>query len=118
MNTQLKDKGIEIVVDKAATKWLATNGYDSKMGARPLARLIDEKIKSPLSRRVLFGDLVDGGRVTVSVENNELSFTVAPIPKPITKEERKARKAAAAAQKESEINANVTESQDNSSEVL
>ena len=118
LNTQLKDKGIEIVVDKAATKWLATNGYDSKMGARPLARLIDEKIKSPLSRRVLFGDLVDGGRVTVSVENNELSFTVAPIPKPITKEERKARKAAAAAQKESEINANVTESQDNSSEVL
>jgi ATP-dependent Clp protease ATP-binding subunit ClpA len=118
LNTQLKDKGIEIVVDKAATKWLATNGYDSKMGARPLARLIDEKIKSPLSRRVLFGDLVDGGRVTVGVENNELSFTVAPIPKPLTKEERKARKAAAAAQKESEINANVTESQDNSSEVL
>jgi ATP-dependent Clp protease ATP-binding subunit ClpA len=118
LNTQLKDKGIEIVVDKAATKWLATNGYDSKMGARPLARLIDEKIKSPLSRRVLFGDLVDGGRVTVSVENNELSFTVAPIPKPITKEERKARKAAAAAQKEREINANVTESQNNSSEVL
>jgi ATP-dependent Clp protease ATP-binding subunit ClpA len=118
LNTQLKDKGIEIVVDKAATKWLATNGYDSKMGARPLARLIDEKIKSPLSRRVLFGDLVDGGRVTVGVENNELSFTVAPIPKPLTKEERKARKAAAAAQKESEINANVTESQNNSSEVL
>jgi ATP-dependent Clp protease ATP-binding subunit ClpA len=88
------------------------------MGARPLARLIDEKIKSPLSRRVLFGDLVDGGRVTVGIENDELTFTVTPIPKPETKEERKARKAAVAAQKESELNANTTESQDNSSEVL
>ena len=118
LNNQLKDKGIEIVADKAATKWLAVKGYDSKMGARPLARLIDEKVKSPLSRRVLFGDLVDGGRVTVGVENDELIFTVTPIPKPATKEERKARKAAVAAQKESELNANTTESQDNSSEVL
>jgi ATP-dependent Clp protease ATP-binding subunit ClpA len=118
LNSQLKDKGIEIVADKTATKWLAVKGYDSKMGARPLARLIDEKIKSPLSRRVLFGDLVDGGRVAVGIDNDELTFTVTPIPKPETKEERKARKAAAAAQKESELNANTTESQDNSSEVL
>jgi ATP-dependent Clp protease ATP-binding subunit ClpA len=119
LNTQLKDKGIEIVTDKTATKWLAAKGYDSKMGARPLARLIDEKIKSPLSRRVLFGDLVDGGRVTVTVENDELTFTVTPIPKPETKEERKARKLAIAnAKKEMELNANTSESQGNSSQVL
>jgi ATP-dependent Clp protease ATP-binding subunit ClpA len=118
LNSQLKDKGIEIIADKASTKWLAVKGYDSKMGARPLARLIDEKVKSPLSRRVLFGDLVDGGRVTLGIENDELTFTVTPIPKPETKEERKARKAIVAAQKESELNANTTESQDNSSEVL
>jgi ATP-dependent Clp protease ATP-binding subunit ClpA len=64
------------------------------MGARPLARLIDNKVKSPLSRRVLFGDLVDGGRVNITVENDELSFTVTELPKPLTKAERKALKAA------------------------
>jgi ATP-dependent Clp protease ATP-binding subunit ClpA len=93
LNTQLKDKGIDIVLSNTAAKWLADKGYDRKMGARPLARLIDNKIKSPLSRRVLFGDLVDGGRVNIEVVDNDLSFTVSEIPKPLTKEERKALKA-------------------------
>jgi ATP-dependent Clp protease ATP-binding subunit ClpA len=93
LNTQLKDKGIDIVLNNAAAKWLADKGYDRKMGARPLARLIDNKIKSPLSRRVLFGDLVDGGRVNVDIVDDDLSFTVSEIPKPLTKEERKALKA-------------------------
>ena len=97
LNTQLKDKGIEIVAGANAVKWLAEKGYDKKMGARPLARLIDNKVKSPLSRRVLFGDLVDGGRVNITVENDELVFTVSEIPKPLTKEEKKAQKAAARA---------------------
>jgi ATP-dependent Clp protease ATP-binding subunit ClpA len=92
LNSQLKDKGIEIVTDKAAVKWLATKGYDSKMGARPLGRLIDEKLKSPLSRRVLFGDLVDGGRVNVTVVDDELAFEITAIIKPLTKEEKKALK--------------------------
>jgi ATP-dependent Clp protease ATP-binding subunit ClpA len=96
LNTQLKDKGIEIVAGANAVKWLSEKGYDKKMGARPLARLIDNKIKSPLSRRVLFGDLVDGGRVTITVENDDLTFAVSEIPKPLTKEERKAQKAARA----------------------
>ena len=94
LNDQLKDKGIEIVAGANAIKWLSEKGYDSKMGARPLARLIDNKIKSPLSRRVLFGDLVDGGRVNITVENDELSFTITELPKPLTKAERKALKAA------------------------
>jgi len=94
LNDQLKDKGIEIVAGANAVKWLSDKGYDSKMGARPLARLIDNKIKSPLSRRVLFGDLVDGGRVNITVENDELSFTITELPKPLTKAERKALKAA------------------------
>jgi ATP-dependent Clp protease ATP-binding subunit ClpA len=96
LNSQLKDKGIEIVAGANAIRWLAEKGYDKKMGARPLARLIDNKVKSPLSRRVLFGDLVDGGRVNITVENDELLFTVSEIPKPLTKEERKAQKAARA----------------------
>jgi ATP-dependent Clp protease ATP-binding subunit ClpA len=63
------------------------------MGARPLARIIDNEIKSPLSRRVLFGDLVNGGRVTVDIIDDKLDFTVVEIPKPLTKEERKALRA-------------------------
>jgi len=95
LNDQLKDKNIEIIPNQDAVAWLAKHGYDSKMGARPLGRLIDNKIKSPLSRRVLFGDLVDGGRVDVLIENDELIFNVSEMPKPLTKEERKAIKAAA-----------------------
>ena len=108
LNSQLKEKNIEIVLNKEAVTWLADNGYDRKMGARPLARLIDNKIKSPLSRRVLFGDLKDGGRVTVSLTDNDLAFEVTEMPKPLTKEERKAAKAAAA----TKALENVEESQD------
>jgi ATP-dependent Clp protease ATP-binding subunit ClpA len=93
LNSQLKDKGIEIVVNAKATRWLADRGYDKKMGARPLARIIDNEIKSPLSRRVLFGDLVNGGRVTVDIVNDKLDFTVVEMPKPLTKEEKKALRA-------------------------
>ena len=89
LNAQLKDKGIEIVVSAKAVKHLAERGYDAKMGARPLARLIDNEIKSPLSRRVLFGDLANGGRVTVDVDADTLSFTVTELPKPLTKAERR-----------------------------
>ena len=108
LNTQLKDKGIEIVLNTAAAKWLAEKGYDRKMGARPLARLIDNKIKSPLSRRVLFGDLVDGGRVSVDVADNDLTFTVTEIPKPLTKEEKKALRAQRAAEKTDDLTENQT----------
>jgi ATP-dependent Clp protease ATP-binding subunit ClpA len=92
LNSQLKDKGIEIVADAEALRWIADKGYDSKMGARPLSRLIDTEIKSPLSRRVLFGDLVDGGRINISIVDSKLDFTVTEIVKPLTKEQRKAAK--------------------------
>jgi ATP-dependent Clp protease ATP-binding subunit ClpA len=108
LNQQLKDKNTEIVLEKDTVEWLADRGYDRKMGARPLARLIDNKIKSPLSRRVLFGDLKDGGRITVSVDGKDLSFSVSEIPKPMTKEERKAAKALAA----TKVQENVEEPQD------
>jgi ATP-dependent Clp protease ATP-binding subunit ClpA len=92
LNNQLKDKNIEIALSNPAAKWLADKGYDKKMGARPLARLINNEIKSPLSRRVLFGDLVDGGKITVDIVDNKLSFTVSEFVKPLTKAERKALK--------------------------
>ena len=117
LNSQLKDKFIEILADDSAVKWLATKGYDKKMGARPLARVIDNDIKSPLSRRVLFGDLVNGGRVTVSAKDKQLTFAVAEMPRPLTKEERKALKAqaraAAAEQSAQDLNATDTENQEN-----
>ena len=108
LNSQVKDKNIEIVLENVSRDWLADNGFDKKMGARPLGRLIDTKIKSPLSRRMLFGDLKDGGRVSVSVNNNELDFTITELPKPLTKEEKKALKKAKA---DVEIMENVEQSE-------
>lgn len=93
LNQQLKDKNIEIVVNAESSRWLAKQGYDNKMGARPLARLIDNKIKSPLSRRMLFGDLKDGGLVRVEILDNEVNFVVEELPKVLSKAERKALKA-------------------------
>ena len=94
LNAQVKEKNIEIVATTEAVDWMATKGYDKKMGARPLARLIDNKIKSPLSRRILFGDLKDGGVITISIVNNDLDFAVGEFVKPLTKAEKKALKAA------------------------
>jgi ATP-dependent Clp protease ATP-binding subunit ClpA len=93
LNSQLKDKNILINIDNNAINYLADNGYDKKMGARPLARLIDNRIKSPLSRRMLFGDLKDGGKITITMKENELDFDISEMPKPLTKAERKALKA-------------------------
>jgi ATP-dependent Clp protease ATP-binding subunit ClpA len=94
LNDQLKDKNIEIVLNNESIKWLADQGFDSKMGARPLARLIDNKLKSPLSRKVLFGDLQNGGRVNVQLQDSDLVFEITELPKQLSKEERKALKRA------------------------
>jgi ATP-dependent Clp protease ATP-binding subunit ClpA len=92
LNQQLKEKNVEIVLTKESTSWLADKGYDRKMGARPLARLIDTEIKSPLSRKVLFGELKTGGTVTVSIKNNAIEFSFLEYVKPLTKEEKKLAK--------------------------
>lgn len=76
LNDQLKDKNIVIHANDDAVRYLANKGYDKKMGARPLARLIDNLIKSPLSRSILFGDLAIGGKVTILLENEELKFDI------------------------------------------
>ena len=66
-------------MDDDSRLWLAEHGYDAKMGARPMDRLIQEKIKKPLAEEVLFGCLADkGGTVFVSVEDGELSVTTEP----------------------------------------
>jgi len=92
LNQQIKEKNIELIAEDKAITWLAEHGYDKKMGARPLARLIDNKIKSPLSRRILFGDLKDGGKVHITVKDNELEFEVLEKEITLSKEQRKALK--------------------------
>lgn len=70
----LHEKEIELNVDKDAIEWFAKNGYDEKMGARPLRRLIDEKLKKPLSSEILFGRLENGGKVNVSTTKDGISY--------------------------------------------
>ncbi|WP_414833681.1 ATP-dependent Clp protease ATP-binding subunit ClpA [Afifella sp. YEN Y35] len=71
LEAQLADRGVTFELDEAATTWLAENGYDERMGARPLGRLIQEVIKKPLAEEVLFGRLQKGGIVKVTVEEKE-----------------------------------------------
>jgi ATP-dependent Clp protease ATP-binding subunit ClpA len=67
---QLEHKRVSITVDEAARHWIAKRGYDPKMGARPMARLIQEHIKRPLAEELLFGKLVNGGHVDVTVSDD------------------------------------------------
>ncbi len=74
LESQLADRNVTIQLDDKARKWLVDRGYDRANGARPMARLIAEKIKKQLADEVLFGKLSKGGTVKVSVEEGELSF--------------------------------------------
>jgi ATP-dependent Clp protease ATP-binding subunit ClpA len=67
VETQLEQKGVALTVDDNARTWIARKGYDPKMGARPMARLIQDHIKRPLAEDLLFGKLVGGGHVRVTV---------------------------------------------------
>ena len=72
----LSDKDVTLSLSSDAREWLALKGYDSKMGARPMARLIQEKIKKPLAEDLLFGRLVNGGSVRIELEHDALVFVV------------------------------------------
>jgi len=72
----LADKQVTLTLNADARLWLAEQGCDPKMGARPMARLIQEKIKKPLANDLLFGKLAQGGHVRIYVENDELAFAV------------------------------------------
>jgi ATP-dependent Clp protease ATP-binding subunit ClpA len=76
LEVQLEAKHVILEIDDEARAWLATNGYDRKMGARPMARLIQEQIKRPLAEELLFGKLSKGGHVTISVHENKLKFAI------------------------------------------
>ncbi|MGH8208472.1 MAG: AAA family ATPase, partial [Steroidobacteraceae bacterium] len=81
---QLEQKGVAITLDDAARRWIAEKGYDPRMGARPMARTIQEHIKRPLAEELLFGRLVGGGNVRISVAKDgtklELECTPTQLP--------------------------------------
>ena len=81
---QLEQKGVSISLDDAARRWIAEKGYDPKMGARPMARIIQEHIKRPLAEELLFGRLVGGGNVRVSVakDGSKLELECDPANQP------------------------------------
>ena len=68
LEQQLAEKNVGLEVDDAAVDWLAEKGYDSAMGARPMARVIQREIKQPLAEELLFGKLAKGGQVAVTVD--------------------------------------------------
>ncbi|WP_222564400.1 ATP-dependent Clp protease ATP-binding subunit ClpA [Novilysobacter antarcticus] len=72
LEAQLQEKGVTLSTTPEAREWLAQHGFDPQMGARPMARVIQDKIKRPLADELLFGKLMNGGRVSVEVKDDEL----------------------------------------------
>ena len=85
LEAQLMDRDVTIELTQAAAEWLGDKGYDDKMGARPLARVIQEHIKKPLAEELLFGKLLKGGVVTVGVKDNKIDLVVeGPVTRRLT----------------------------------
>ena len=78
LEAQLLDRGVSIELSKPAAEWLAEKGYDDKMGARPLARVIQEHIKKPLAEELLFGKLTKGGVVKVGIKDDKIDLKIEP----------------------------------------
>ncbi|MEE4289749.1 MAG: AAA family ATPase, partial [Erythrobacter sp.] len=89
LELQLAEQNVHIQFDSEARAWLADKGYDKLYGARPMSRLIQDRIKQPLAEELLFGKLADGGEVQVTIKDNKPSFELTPAP-PRTKPKRKA----------------------------
>jgi ATP-dependent Clp protease ATP-binding subunit ClpA len=78
LEAQLESRGVELIMESEARAWLAGRGYDVKMGARPMARVIQEHIKKPLAEELLFGKLANGGQVVVRVADDAIELDVSP----------------------------------------
>ncbi len=77
LQVQLDDKNVVLQIDDSVVEWLIENGYSKTMGARPMARLIQEKLKKPLAEQILFGELsVTGGNVYLNEENDQITFRI------------------------------------------
>jgi ATP-dependent Clp protease ATP-binding subunit ClpA len=83
VEAQLEQKGVALHVDEAAREWIAKRGYDPKMGARPMARVIQEHVKRPLAEELLFGRLEKGGQAHVSLgEDDQLKVVTRAADEP------------------------------------
>src|SRR5690606_39528248 len=78
LELQLAEQNVHTRFDSDARAWLAKRGYDNLMGARRMARLIQDKVKQPLAEELLFGKLAHGGEVHVSVKDDALAFELTP----------------------------------------
>lgn len=87
LQTQVDEKGVTIDVTEEARSWLAERGYDESMGARPMARLIDDLIKKPLAEQILFGELEAGGELAIELQEDELKLRFEARKKEAPKEE-------------------------------
>jgi len=74
LNGQLAEKRVIVKLEESAREWLAVHGFDARYGARPMARLIHDKIKQPLANEILFGSLTNGGSVSVTTEGDDLKL--------------------------------------------
>ena len=83
VRAQLFEKNVEIVLDDAARKWFADKGFDKLFGARPMNRLIQQKIREPLAEEILFGKLEHGGTASITTEGDEIKVTCTPSNKKI-----------------------------------
>jgi ATP-dependent Clp protease ATP-binding subunit ClpA len=91
VEAQLEQKGVQLHVDDAARAWMGTKGYDPKMGARPMARVIQDAIKRPLAEELLFGNLAEGGHAYVTVgPDGNLKVETRSAKEPRLLEEREA----------------------------
>lgn len=81
LQAQLDNKGVSLEVTSSARAWLAEKGYDKAMGARPMARLIQEEVKKPLANELLFGELAEGGSVKIRLKDDKLVFEYQAIKK-------------------------------------
>ena len=79
LEAQLDEKQVALHVSNEARKWLADKGYDKTMGARPMARVIQDKIKRNLANEILFGKLANGGAVDIQLSDDELKFTFTDV---------------------------------------
>jgi ATP-dependent Clp protease ATP-binding subunit ClpA len=72
LNAMTVEKNVEVNATDEAIEWLIKKGFDSKLGARPLQRVIDDEIKKPLSKMILFGELTEGGMVEVGLSDDTI----------------------------------------------
>ena len=80
LEAKLGNNNVTLELDEAARDWIAERGYDPKMGARPMARVIQEQIKRPLAEELLFGSLADGGHVKIVLgPDDDLQLIAEPV---------------------------------------